>query len=364
MRVSELETPALVIDLDIMERNLLRVAKYAKQHELRLRPHTKTHKLPVLGRKQIDLGAVGLTVAKVGEAEVMLNANPPDLLVAYPVIGRKKLERLTEVARKTRLSVSLDGVFAARQLSDAAREAQVEIGILAEVDVGQGRMGVQPGEPLIDLGRQIARLPHLRLEGITFYPGHVKAPDDEGLEQIAALSALMQQITVDWKRAGLPLNIVSGGSTPLLFLSHKIAGLNEIRPGTYIFNDKNTWFNGACGMEDCAGSIITTVVSTAKPRQVIVDGGSKTFSSDRLAGSNEVSFGYIMDAPEACYARQNEEHGYIELRGTKKEFTVGDRMRIIPNHICVCMNLHEKVYGIRGEEVVAEWVVEGRGKLQ
>ncbi len=364
MRVSELETPALVIDLDIMERNLRRVADYAREHDFRLRPHTKTHKLPVLGRKQIELGAAGLTVAKVGEAEVMLDAQPPELLVAYPVIGRRKLERLMAVAARTRVTVSLDSVFAAKQLSDAAREVQTEIGVLAELDAGQGRVGVSPGDPLLDLGRQIQRMPWLSLQGITFYPGHVPAPDEAGLEELAKLSALIEQATADWKRAGLPLHIVSGGSTPLLFQSHKIAGLNEIRPGTYIFNDKNTWYNSACGMEDCAGSIITTVVSTARPRQVIVDGGSKTFSSDRLAGSNEVSFGYIVEAPDATFAKMNEEHGYIELRQSKQEFTIGDRLRIIPNHICVCMNLHEKVYAIRGDQVVHEWRVEGRGKLQ
>ncbi|MDX1980778.1 MAG: alanine racemase [Bryobacteraceae bacterium] len=364
MRVSELETPALVIDLDIMDRNLRRVADYARQHELRLRPHTKTHKLPVLGRQQLDLGAAGLTVAKVGEAEVMLSAQPPELLVAYPVIGRRKLERLMQVARQTRITVSLDGAFAAKQLSDAAREAQLEVGVLAEVDVGQGRMGVSPGEPLLELGRQIARMPRLNLEGITFYPGHVKAPDEEGREKVAQLSELMQQITTDWKRAGLPLQIVSGGSTPLLFESHQIAGLNEIRPGTYIFNDRNTWYNGACAFEDCAGSIIATVVSTSRPQQMIIDGGSKTFSSDRLVGEAGVSFGYVTDAPEAIFNKMNEEHGYIELRNVRREFTVGDRVRIVPNHICVCMNLHEKVYGIRGDQVISEWRVEGRGKLQ
>jgi D-serine deaminase-like pyridoxal phosphate-dependent protein len=364
MRISELETPALVLDLDIVDRNLRRVADYARHHDLRLRPHTKTHKLPVLGRQQLDLGAVGLTVAKVGEAEVMLAAEPPELLVAYPVIGRKKLERLMEVAQRTRLTVSLDSVFAAKQLSDAARQAQLEVGVLAEVDVGQGRMGVSPGEPLLDLGRQIARMPRLNLEGITFYPGHVKAPDDEGMAAVERISALMQRVTGEWKRTGLPLNVVSGGSTPLLFESHKIATLNEIRPGTYIFNDKNTWFHGACAYEDCAGSIIATVVSTARPRQMIIDGGSKTFSSDRLVGASDISFGYVTDAPEAVFNKMNEEHGFIDLRNVRHEFSVGDRVRIIPNHICVCMNLHEKVYGVRGDQVVAEWRVEGRGKLQ
>lgn len=365
MRISELETPALLIDLDVMERNLKRVADYAKAHDLRLRPHTKTHKIPALGRMQLEYGAAGLTVAKVSEAEVMIQSGTPDLLVAYPVIGRKKLDRLMEVARKTRVTVSLDSLLAARQLSEAARAARIELSVLAEVDAGMGRVGVTPGDELLELGRQIVRLPHLTLEGIAFYPGHIKSADDEGEQELEKLSAVVHQMTVDWKRAGLPLNIVSGGSTPLLYQSHRVAGLNEIRPGTYIFNDKNTWLgSNACALQDCAASIMVTVVSTARPRQMIVDGGSKTFSSDRLAGTSEVSFGYVTEAPEAVFFKMNEEHGYVDLKRVDKEFSIGDRVRIIPNHICVAMNLHEQVYGIRGEEVVETWRVEGRGKLQ
>src|SRR4051794_11490344 len=142
MHVSEIDTPALVVDLDILERNLCRVAEYTKAHGLRLRPHTKTHKSPLMGRRQLEAGAVGLTVAKVSEAEVMLGAEPPDMLVAYPIVGRAKLERLTNVARRTRLTIALDSVLAARELSAAAHEAQVEIGVLAEVDLGMGRVGV------------------------------------------------------------------------------------------------------------------------------------------------------------------------------------------------------------------------------
>src|ERR1043166_6039026 len=149
MHVSEIDTPALVVDLDVLERNLRRVADYTKQHALRLRPHTKTHKSTRIGRRQLEAGAVGLTVAKVSEAEVMLGAEPADLLVAFPIIGRTKLERLMEVARRTRVTVALDSTFAARQLSDAARAAQVEVGVMAEVDVGLGRVGVCPGTPLL-----------------------------------------------------------------------------------------------------------------------------------------------------------------------------------------------------------------------
>src|SRR5437016_1589171 len=343
LRVSDLDTPALVIDLDVMERNLRKLADYGREHDLRIRPHTKTHKIPALARKQIDLGAAGLTVAKVGEAEVMLLADPPEILVAYPIVGRKKLDRLMQVAQKTAVTVSLDSLFVARQLSDAARAVQIEIGILAEVDVGLGRVGVAPGEALLQLIQGIDRLPHLRFEGIAFYPGMIRSLDEEGEEALKRLAQLLDGILRDVRRAGFQPKIVSGGSTPTLFHSHELPGLNEIRPGTYIFNDRNTVLAGAASLEECAASIHVTVVSTSKPGQMIIDGGSKTFSSDRQAAGTEVSFGHVVDAPEAVFTKMNEEHGFVELRRSTAQFDVGDRVRIIPNHICVAMNLHENV---------------------
>jgi len=364
MRISDIETPAILIDLDIMERNLARVASYARENALRLRPHTKTHKIPALGRKQIELGAAGLTVAKVGEAEVMLDSGTPDLLVAYPVIGRRKLERLMEVARRTRLTVALDNVICARQLSDAARAAQVNVGVLVECDVGMGRVGVNPGAELIELGKAVANLPRLDLLGIAFYPGHIKMLDEDGLAAIESLSQRVDRTVREFRAAGLNAEIVSGGSTPTLFHSHRVAGLNEIRPGTYIFNDRNTVETGACTLDDCAATILCTVVSTARPQQMILDGGSKTFSSDRLA-TGEPGFGLIREIPGALFSKMNEEHGYVDLRRAESAAVeVGDRVRVIPNHICVAMNLHEQVYGIRGGEVEQVWRVEARGKLQ
>jgi D-serine deaminase-like pyridoxal phosphate-dependent protein len=364
MLVAEIDTPALIVDLDILERNLAHVACYSRDHGLRLRPHTKTHKSPLIGRRQLASGAVGLTVAKVSEAEVMLGAEPTDLLVAFPIIGRAKLERLMAVARSTRVTVALDSVFAARQLSDAARAAQVEIGVLAEVDVGLGRVGVSPGEPLVNLARAIQRLPHLAFQGITFYPGQIKSVDEAGLQQMADLGGLLGGILSELRAAGIEAPIVSGGSTPTLFHSHELAGLTEIRPGTYVYNDINTVRSGACALEDCAAAVLATVVSTARPGQMIVDGGSKTFSSDRLANSAEVTFGHVVEAPGARFHKMNEEHGYIDIRHAEREFSIGDRVRIIPNHICVAVNLHEQMYGIRGDTVEEIWRVEGRGKLQ
>ena len=363
MHISEVDTPAVLIDLDIMERNLKRVANYARSNDLRLRPHTKTHKIPALGRRQLDHGAAGLAVAKVSEAEVMVKSGTPDLLVAYPILGRRKLERLMKVARETSVTVALDSLFTARGLSEAARSAQVNVGVLAEIDLGLGRVGVAP-EGVVSLAQGIARLPWLGFEGIAFYPGHLKEMDAEAQRQLEELGRSLQQVIRDLKQSGLECRIVSGGSTPTLFHSHRISGLNEIRPGTYIFNDRNTVACGAAGFEDCAASVLVTVVSAAVKNQVIVDGGSKTFSSDRLITGGEMGFGHVVEAPGAVFTKMNEEHGFVGIERAGRSFEVGDRLRIIPNHICLVMNLHERVYGVRGDEVDEVWTVEGRGKLQ
>jgi len=363
MRISEIDTPAVIVDLDIMERNLQRVANYGRENGLKLRPHTKTHKSPLLAKRQLALGAIGLTAAKVSEAEIMIQAQPAELLIAYPVIGHKKLERLAALARETKILIALDNLESARQLSDAAREARVEIAILVEVDVGLNRVGISP-EDAPDFARSITRLPHVRYEGVTMYPGHIKALDDEGFRAIEQVAAIVDALAANLKSAGLPARIVSGGSTPALFHSHRVDAWTEIRPGTYIFNDRNTVEFGACDWADCAASVLCSVVSTARPGQMIVDGGSKTFSSDRLATGGEPSFGKLLDAHGAHFHKMNEEHGFIDMKKAERTFDVGDRVQILMNHVCVVMNLHEQVYGVRSGQVEEVWKVEARGKLQ
>lgn len=358
-RVEELDTPALVVDLDIMERNLRRVADYCSAHGLKLRPHTKTHKSIQIARQQLEMGAVGLTVAKPGEAEAMLGAHPRDLLVAFPVIGTPKLRRLAAVAGLTKVTVALDSLFAAEQLSAAAVASGARFGVLVEIDVGLHRVGVQPDEAIAPASA-IAALPGLEWRGLTFYPGHIK---DQDAEKLRVLSAAVGGIVTEFRAAGLDPEIVSGGSTPALYHSHEIAGLTEIRPGTYVFNDLNTVAGGACSLDDCAASILVTVVSHAGPDRMIVDGGSKTFSSDRLS-SGGPGHGRIVEAPGASFHKMNEEHGFIDLTHAERKFAIGDKIRIIPNHICVAVNLHEYSYGVRGGIVEDAWSPEARGKLQ
>jgi D-serine deaminase-like pyridoxal phosphate-dependent protein len=359
MLVSDLDTPAILIDEQKMERNLERAAEYARRHGLRLRPHTKTHKSTVLGRRQLELGAAGLAVAKTTEAEVMMGTGTPDLLVIYPVVGPQKLRRLTELARRTRVTVSVDSLEAALPISEAARAAGVEIDLLAELDAGLHRVGAAPGEALYALVDALVRLPATRWRGIAFYPGHLKSATCS----LDGLCALISRTVSELSGRGHAPEIVSGGSTPLLWQSHLIAGMNEIRPGTYIFNDRNTVQSGACTVDDCAATILTTVVSVA-PGRMIIDGGSKTFSSDRLSADGEVTFGELVEAPGAVFHKMNEEHGYVDLPAGSPAFKVGDRVRVIPNHICVAVNLHERLYLVRGDEVISTLNVEARGKLQ
>jgi len=222
-----------------------------------------------------------------------------------------------------------------------------------------------PGRELGDLVRGLDTLSGLRFQGICFYPGHIRLMDETGLRAMDALDRLVRSAVSDLHRDGFEVPVVSGGSTPTLYHSHRVTAMNEIRPGTYIFNDRNTVAGGACGVDGCAASVITTVVSTARPGQVIIDGGSKTFSSDRLAGAGEeAGFGLFPEEPRAVLFRMNEEHGFVDVRACHTSFRVGDRLRVIPNHICTAVNLHQAIHGVRGEQVVASWTVAARGRLQ
>ncbi|MDQ6663178.1 MAG: alanine racemase, partial [Acidobacteriota bacterium] len=292
----------------------------------------------------------------------MLDASPPDVLVAYPVIGSTKLRRLAKVALHTQVTVALDSAIAAGQLSEAVQAAGVQFGVLVEMDVGLGRVGVTPAEAL-RLAQQIKGLPGLRFRGIAFYPGHIKDAGGRDAELLPKLSALLEQTMAEFRRAGIETEIVSGGSTPALFHSHLIKGQNEVRPGTYVFNDINTVQSGACSLDDCAATILVTVVSTPRAGSLFIDGGSKTFSSDRSTAGGE-TFGRVVAAPGCRFYRMNEEHGFIDTAQAEREFLVGEKIGIIPNHVCVAVNLHENVYGIRGENVEKVWKVAGRGKLQ
>jgi D-serine deaminase-like pyridoxal phosphate-dependent protein len=364
MRIEELETPAVVVDLDALERNLRELPAYCAAHGLALRPHTKTHKIPEIARMQIASGCRGITVAKVGEAAVMAAAGLDDILVAYPVLGDTKLDRLAEIARERAITVAVDSPVTAEALSGAARRKGSTIRILVEFDSGMRRCGVATPDAVENLAAQVSRLPHLRFAGVTTYPGHIWAEPDGQQQALAGLAETVQAVRERLQRAGLACEIVSAGSTPTARNSHLVAGLTEVRPGTYVFNDRNTLGVGACRLEDCALRVLVTVISNAVPGRAIVDGGSKTFSSDRWLSGTKSGFGLVVEQPDVEFSSMSEEHGHLDLGDSGYRPRVGDRLSIIPNHVCACVNLHDRIYYHRGGAVEGFWPVAARGRVQ
>jgi D-serine deaminase-like pyridoxal phosphate-dependent protein len=362
--ISDLETPAVVIDLDVMERNLLRMAEYSRSHNLRLRPHTKSHKIPELAKRQLDHGAHGITVAKLGEAEVMLDAGITDMLIAYPIVGHGKAEKLAELATRANITVALDSVDAARAISQAARVKNAQIGILVELDVGFRRCGIAHEDELLSVVQGVVDLPGLEFKGLMFFPGHFQVPETQRAEMRVGVNAFLERAVAKLEAAGIPVPVVSGGSTPTARECHLFSGVNEIRPGMYIFNDRNMVGVGIAGVEDCALSVVATVVSTSVSGRAIVDGGSKTFSSDRYLAGDGRGFGMIAGDPDAELEQLSEEHGHLNIGRSTHGYRVGERLAIIPNHVCSTINMHNHVYGIRGERVETVWEVAGRGKVR
>jgi len=364
MRVEELETPALVVDLDVLETNLREMAAYCAGHGLALRPHVKTHKTPAIARMQISSGARGITVAKLGEAEVMARAGIQDILIAYPIVGRAKLERLVALARMVRVLVSVDSLEVAREISRAVREAGVTVGVLAEYDAGLRRCGVQTPDDLVSLAHEMARLQGLDFLGILFFPGHVRAKPSEQAPVLRKIDERLREAQDKLFRWGIGLRVVSGGSTPTAFQSHVMKTVTEIRPGTYVFNDFNTVAGGAAELSRCALTVHVTVVSTAVKGRAVIDGGSKTFSSDRLRGGDAPGFGYCVDLPGLILETMSEEHGHLDVENAGRPLKIGERLRFIPNHVCTALNLHSEIWGARNGEVAERWEIQARGLVK
>jgi len=364
MNYQELSTPALTIDLDILERNLDRMSAYCREHGVGLRPHTKTHKTPEVGRMQLDRGAVGLTVAKVGEAEVMAAAGLDNILIAYPIWGAEKLRRIAALARDRSILLSLDSEATAQGLSQAAGAAGATVGVLVEFDAGMRRCGVPPGPATLELARKIEKMPGLKFRGLMTFPGNIWGTEADREKEVKQVAARFEQALDPFRKAGMEVEIVSGGSTPSARLSHEIPGLTEIRPGTYAYNDLNTYYQGACGLEDCAARVVTTVVSTAVPGRAMIDAGSKTLSSDALGSGPATGHGRVMEAPDAALIKLNEEHGHLDITRSSHKFQVGEILTVIPNHVCACVNMHDEVFLLRNGQVEGTWRVAARGKVR
>ncbi|MGO8789826.1 MAG: alanine racemase [Terriglobia bacterium] len=364
MLAQELSTPVITVDLDVLEKNLGRVADLCRRQGVGLRPHTKTHKTVEISRLQLAHGAVGLTVAKVGEAEVLAAAGLDDILVAFPIMGDEKLGRLARIAAGRRLLVSLDSETAAQALSRAAASQNASIGVLVEFDAGTRRCGLDPGPTLVTLAKAIEKLPGLKFRGLMSFFGNVWGTPEQRRAEAENVAKLVARGLEAFRAERMPVEVVSGGSTPSAEFAHLIPGLTEIRPGTYVYNDLNTYYQGACSLEDCAVRIVATVVSTAVPGRAIIDGGSKTFSSDLLGSGPKSGYGYVVEAPDAPIIKLNEEHGLLDITNSRHNFRVGEVVTVIPNHVCAAVNMHDEIVTLRQGEAVGCWKIAARGKVR
>jgi D-serine deaminase-like pyridoxal phosphate-dependent protein len=312
---------------------------------------------------QLERGAIGVTVAKVGEAEVFADAGFNDIFVAYPVFGAEKLRRLAHLARDRNILVSLDSDAAAEELSRAASAQEAIIGVLVEFDSGAQRCGLAPGAACVELARKIKKMAGLEFRGLMTHFGNVWGSLEERRAETQRLADRVARALDAFRKARMPVEIISGGSTPSAQLTHLIDGITEIRPGTYVYCDLNTYYQGVCTLEDCAARIATTVISTAVPGRAIIDAGSKTFSSDMLGSGSKNGYGYIVEAPEVPIIKLNEEHGFLDVTKAAKKFQVGEVLTVIPNHVCACVNMHDTVVTLREGEVVGSWRVAARGKV-
>jgi D-serine deaminase-like pyridoxal phosphate-dependent protein len=340
MNAFDLETPSVYVDLDILEHNIRKMQDRCRAWGVGLRPHAKTHKIPEIARMQLDAGAIGLTVAKIGEAEVLPG---DDVLIAYPIMA-DKLPRLQALAKGgRRVTVVVDSVEAAQRLPGIAA--------MVEVDVGAGRCGVETPEQVVAIARACSEF-----RGVFYWPSWI---DEAGFE--------LARVRVDahiaaLKAAGFDVPVVSGGSTPGASKTPLVPATTEIRPGTYVFNDASCVANKLATLEECALRVLVTVVSKAIPGQCVVDGGTKTFSSDSTV--NVGSYGIFPDRPEWTLQKMNEEHGYVKLGSSGKAPQIAEKVWVVPSHVCATVNMHDELAYGRGGKVEGSFRVAARGKVR
>jgi len=355
-------TPAMIVDAAVVRQNIARLADYAKGAGLNVRPHTKTHKSVRVAKMQLEGGASGLTVAKVGEAAIMAEICD-DLLMAYPPVDLERAKQLASLANQINVRSAIDSHQALEVAAAGAQSVNTVIGLLVDIDAGLGRTGLQSPEEALKLARAIDSTEGVRLDGIMVYPGHVWDPADQQGPVMAKVAALLEETLDLWKQSGLEAKIVSGGSTPSAFQSHLVPQYTEIRPGTNIYNDMNTVHGGYCELDDCAARLVCTVISNAVPGQVVIDAGSKTLTRDPCISSSKGGFGYVVEYPLARITALSEEHGQVDITGCDRQPAIGERVTVIPNHICPCVNLHDTVWWQEPGQPAEVMPISTRGKI-
>jgi len=353
------DTPFIAVDLDIMEKNINWLANLAKEAKVKLRPHTKTHKSPWIAQKQIDAGACGITTAKLTETEVMINRGITDILVAFPIVGRKKLEKFSELFSKAKIITALDDYKVAQGLNEVGEYHKTKVPIYVDIDTGLGRMGRTPKESIDEI-LNIAKLRNIEIIGLMSHVGHAyKEATDEAVKKVAIEDAtLLYQTKEALEKAGVYIPEISVGSTATVRFIKETPFITEVRAGTYVFNDRAVMGTGGATEVDCAVTVFATVVSKPSKERLIIDAGSKTLTQDLY---REGGFGYIKGFNNLVINRLSEEHGIIEIKGDCS-LEIGDVIEIIPNHVCPVINLADKIYGFRSGMFEKEIIIEGRGK--
>lgn len=361
----DLDTPALVVHEEILQRNIARMAAYAASKGIALRPHFKTHKTAAVAELQKAAGATGITCAKLGEAEALADAGVyDDFFIANQIVGPHKLARLVALMERARVRVAVDTVDVAAGLNAAMESAGKTLDVVIELNTGQDRAGVKPGEEALALAETIrGELPNLRVVGVMTHEGQVNAT--EGVEGMTATAKAAGGDVVATAEAlrerGFEISVVSVGSTPAAFATTTVAGVTEMRPGTYVFRDTSGFRYGVHGPDRCAARVVATVVSHAAPDRCIIDAGAKTLALDK--GPGHPGHGYIVGHPGAIIHALSEEHGWVQIPEDDPGFTIGQRVEVIANHICPAVNLHDNLVIVRDGVVVDTWKVAARGKI-
>jgi D-serine deaminase-like pyridoxal phosphate-dependent protein len=355
MNLADIDTPALCLDIEVVEANIKRMADYFADSPVRLRPHSKTHKSPTLAHMQLVAGAIGITCAKLGEAEVMVAAGVKDVLIANQIVGPGKIARLVNLAAHSDVMVAVDDAANAADLNVAAEAKGVRLRTLIEVDIGMRRCGVSPGQPVLDLARVILASPGLRFEGLMGYEGHAIFTEDidERRTKTEKSLKLLTDSAELLRQEGIPVRIVSGGGTGTYFITGAYPGITELQVGSYISMDSQ--YRDLPGVDfDCGLTLLATVISTRGEDHAITDAGMKALTDD---------FGLpvVIDPPGWQLTGLAEEHGFLN-RIDGPRLRPGDKVTIVPNHGCTTINLYDYYHVVRRGVLEAVWPIAGRGK--
>jgi D-serine deaminase-like pyridoxal phosphate-dependent protein len=362
--IDAIDTPALVLELDAFESNLARMAEFVSGSRVRLRPHAKSHKCPEIARRQVALGAVGICAQKTSEAEAFVDAGIEDVLVSNEVVGRAKLDRLARLATRAKVSVCCDDAANARDISAAARAAGSTVSVYVEVDVGQHRCGVAPGEPAAALAKEIASLPGLRFAGLHAYHGgaqHLRSVEERRAAIVAA-AALARETRALIVSRGIACPVVTGAGTGTFPFEQGSGAYDEIQPGSYVFMDadynRNAWADAAATFPKFEQSlfVLATAMSTPAPDRAVVDAGLKASSIDSGMPT-------LLGWPGVEYAKASDEHGVLAIAAGARGPSLGERVRLVPGHCDPTVNLYDWIVCVRGGRVEAVWPISARGAL-